>query len=106
MPKQKETTKVKPVHEIRLGRIKAAIWRNETQNGSMFNVTISRLWKDGAQWRDSASFGRDDLPLVAKLADRVHTWIFDQIQEHNGAQSHETDGCPAEDDSPDNEPRF
>ena len=35
MPKQKEKPKVKPVHEIRLGRIKAAIWENETQNGSI-----------------------------------------------------------------------
>ena len=81
MPKQKEKPKVKPVHEIRLGRIKAAIWQNETQNGTMFNVTISRLWKDGTQWKDSTSFGRDDLPLVVKVADVVDTWIFQQSQE-------------------------
>ncbi len=106
MPKQKETPKAKPVHEIRLGRIKAAIWRNETQNGSMFNVTISRLWKDGAQWRDSTSFGRDDLPLVAKVADVVHTWIFTQNQDQNGSQNPEQDGSPADDASDPNEPRF
>jgi len=51
MPKQKE--KVKPVHEIRLGRIKATIWENETQNGNtMYNVTLCRLWRDGKQWKD------------------------------------------------------
>ena len=59
----------KPVHEVRLGRIKAAIWENETQNGTLHNVTLSRLYKDGDQWRDSTSFGRDDLPLVARVAD-------------------------------------
>jgi len=106
MPKQQEKAKVKPVHEIRLGRIKAAIWRNETQNGSMFNVTISRLWKDGTQWKDSTSFGRDDLPLLAKVADIVHTWIFTQNQDQNGSQNHAQDGSSAEDDSPENEPRF
>ena len=103
MPKQKEKPKVKPVHEVRLGRIKAAIWLNETQNGSMYNVTISRLWKDGSQWRDSASFGRDDLPLVAKVADMVHTWIFTQNQDQNGSQNHEQNGSSTEDSSAENE---
>ncbi len=30
----------KPIHEIRLGRIKAAIWENEAENGVRYNVTI------------------------------------------------------------------
>ena len=95
MPKDKE--KVKPVHEIRLGRIKAAIWENETQNGTMYNVTVCRLYRDGKQWRDSASFGRDDLPLLAKVADRVHSWIFDQSQEQNGSSKHDADDSSQED---------
>jgi len=68
--------KAKPVHEIRLGRIRAAIWENETKNGSRHNVSLSRLYKDGDQWKDSTSFGRDDLPLVTKVADLAHLWIF------------------------------
>ena len=36
----------KPVHEIRMGRIRAAVWENETKNGNVHNVTISRLYKD------------------------------------------------------------
>jgi hypothetical protein len=77
----------KPVHEVRLGRIKAAIWENEAQNGSLYNVTFSRLYKDEAdQWSDSTSFGRDDLPLLAKVADMAHTWIFQQKQESNGSK--------------------
>ena len=70
----------RPIHEIRMGRVRAAIWENETQNGTRYNVTFSRLYRDGDQWKDSGSFGRDDLPLVAKVADRVHTWIFGQNQ--------------------------
>ena len=71
----------KPVHEVRLGRIKAAIWENETQNGTRHNVTFQRIYRDdGGQWNASDSFGRDDLPLVAKVADLAHTWIFQQGQ--------------------------
>jgi hypothetical protein len=68
-------SKNKPVHEIRLGRVRAAIWQNETEGGVRRNVTFSRLYKDGDQWKDSASFGRDDLPLLEKLANEVHTWL-------------------------------
>ena len=73
----------RPVHEVRLGRIAAAIWRNETESGSTFhNVTVSRLYKpEGGDWKRADSFGRDDLPLVAKVVDQAHTWIFEQGKE-------------------------
>ena len=69
-----------PVNTIRLGRIKAAVWENEADNKKFFNVTFARTYVDDAkQYHDTDSFGRDDLPLVAKLADRAHTFIFEQI---------------------------
>ena len=76
MPKQKQ----QPVHEIRLGAVKAAIWENETQNGTRHNVSLTRIYKDGDVWKDSTSFGRDDLPLVMKVSDLAHSWIFDNSQ--------------------------
>jgi len=79
MPKQKD----KPVHQIRLGSIKAAIWRNETGSGVRFNTTFVRLYKDGAQWASTPSFGRDDLLLLAKVSDQAHTWICDQSKEND-----------------------
>jgi hypothetical protein len=80
MPKQtsSQPAKQKPVHEIRLGRIKATIWENETENGTRYNVTVCRLYKEDDQWKQTASFGRDDLPLVAKVVDLVHTWTYEQ----------------------------
>lgn len=85
--KATSNAKARPVHEIRLGRVKAAIWENETQNGVRHNVTVSRLYKDDDnQWRDTSSFGRDDLPLVIKVLDLAHDWIF---QSGNGAEASE-----------------
>jgi hypothetical protein len=67
----------KPTHEIRLGRIRAAIWANRTDRQDVwFNVTVSRLYKDGEQWKDTTTFGRDDLPIVAKVADMAYAWIW------------------------------
>jgi len=73
--------KDKPVKEVRLGAIKAAIWKNETENGVRYNVTFARLYKDGNDWKSADSFGRDDLLVVAKVADKAHSWMFEQAQE-------------------------
>ena len=70
--------KRKPSHEVRLGSIKAAVWRNETESGVRYNVTVSRIYKDGEEWKSTDSFGRDDLLLLAKVADHAHTWICGQ----------------------------
>ncbi|BBO34233.1 hypothetical protein [Lacipirellula parvula] len=78
---QQQSEKARPVHEIRLGRIKAAIWENEVSTGIRHNVTFQRIFKDGTQWRQSDSFGRDDLHLVMKVADLAHTWIYEQGQD-------------------------
>lgn len=68
----------RPIHEIRLGRVKAAIWQNETENGTWLSVAITRLYRKDDKWETTTSFSRDDLPLVAKVADLAHTWIYQQ----------------------------
>lgn len=90
-------SKQKPVHEIRLGAVKAAIWENETQNGTRHNVTVSRLYKDkdSGEWKYSDSFGRDDLPLLAKVADLCHTWIFQTTQKNDDG-----DRSPSQQENP------
>ena len=67
-----------PVQEVRLGAIKAAIWQNDTENGVRFNVTFERLYREGETWKSTESFGRDDLLLLGKVADRAHSWILEQ----------------------------
>ena len=73
---------------------------NRLQSGQVvYNVTIDRLWKDDDQaneggevikkgeWHQSQSFGRDDLLIVAKVADLCHTWIYRKIQDQAREQS-------------------
>jgi len=73
--------KEKPVHEVRLGAIKAAVWKNDTPNGVRYNVTFVRLYRDNVEWKTTESFGRDDLLVLAKVADCAHSWIHEQRQE-------------------------
>ena len=74
----------KPVHEVRMGVVKAAIWANETEYCVRHGVTFQRLYKDGDEWKTTDSFGRDELPLVAKVADLAHTWIYQEGRGGNG----------------------
>ena len=77
-----------PVKTFRLGRIKAAVWENESDKAKFFNVTFARTYMDEARnFHDTDSYGRDDLPLIAKLADQAHTFIFERLAELKSEQS-------------------
>ena len=77
-----------PAKTFRLGRIKAAVWENESQDQKFYTVTFARTYMDDAnKYHDTDSFGRDDLPLVAKLADQAHTFIFEQQAEMKSRQN-------------------
>lgn len=77
-PPNPKPAREKPAHELRLGAVKAAIWRNETDSGARYNTSLCRIYKDGEEWKTAESFGRDDLLFLAKVADQAHTWICDQ----------------------------
>lgn len=78
------------VHVIRFGMIKCEIFRQQTRNGERFNVTITRLYRNGSVWAQSRLFGRDDLPLVCKAVDLAHTWIYARGQaSSSAANNHE-----------------
>lgn len=73
------STPNKPVHEIRLGRIRASVWANQSETGVSHSVTITRLYKpvEAEKWASTDGFYRDDLLVVAKVADLANTWIYE-----------------------------
>lgn len=69
----------RPAHEIKLANIRATIWSNQNDRGDRwFSVSIIRTYRDGDQWKDANSFGRDDLPLVSKVGEMAYAWIWKQ----------------------------
>jgi hypothetical protein len=88
--------KDRPVHVVRFRNIRGNIWANRLPSGDLaYNVTFDRSWKEDDQvnengqvikegeWHQSQSFGRDDLLLLAKVADLCHTWIHRQSREES-----------------------
>ena len=80
-----EREPVRPVHVVRYGVIKVAIWRNVVDNGQnsrpMYNCTVSRSYKerDSDDWKDTNGFGYDDLLVLSKALNDAHSWIADQL---------------------------
>jgi hypothetical protein len=70
----------KPAHEIKLGRIKATIWANDTSVGVRYNVIIGLLYKDGDEWKSTPNLGFNDLLLAAKALNKAHDWILTQTE--------------------------
>lgn len=86
----KKQNKVQPVEEVRIGNVKAAIWRNEGEGGPRFNVTFQRLYRtEEGKWQSTAGFNRDDLLVLSKVADAAHTRIMELIGEQRSQQRQE-----------------
>ena len=86
----KKQNKVQPVEEVRIGSIKAAIWRNEGESGPRFNVTFQRLYRtEEGKWQSTGSFGRDDLLVLKKVADAAHTRVMQLLGEKREQQRQE-----------------
>lgn len=69
------SVKAKPVHTIQHRGIAVAIWKNDSKNGPLYNVTFRRRYKQGDEWKDSSSFDEDDLLLLSELAKEAHAWM-------------------------------
>lgn len=76
-----------PIKTIRLGRIKAAVWENGSEERTFCNVKFTRTYMDEQKkFHDADTFGRDDLLALSKLADQAHTFICER---QSGARSGE-----------------
>jgi len=85
-PAQADAGGNRPVHTLRHRRLKATIWRNETEKGPMFNVTVVRSYRDGnGEWHDSQSIGYDDLMNVAALMYEAHGYISSLLAKESAA---------------------
>lgn len=54
------------------------IWRKQTRQGLRHTVSATRLFRNGDSWKESARFGRDDIPLLRLALDEAHTWVYQQ----------------------------
>jgi hypothetical protein len=81
----KQSEKDMPVFSCRHRALKAAVWLNPSDNGPFYNVTVSRSYKDGDKWKESSSFGYDDILPVAELLRTCHSFISRELAQARAA---------------------
>ena len=83
----------RPTATVRIGTVKAAIWENRKDGErARYNVTFSKRYRDAeGQWKTTQSFGRNDLLVLAKVADQAHSQIveLEQADHTNGGDDDE-----------------
>jgi hypothetical protein len=70
--------KNRPTHEIRVGLVKAAIWKVKHEKGPFFSVTLCRIYKGEDGWKQSSFFSGRELSTVAEVAGMANAWIEKQ----------------------------
>lgn len=78
-PMAEDTSKnTAPSMTLRDGTLKAAIWRNESQNGAFHSVTVSRGYKDKeGNWKDTNTFRAQDMLGLSELMRSAHHHVHD-----------------------------
>jgi hypothetical protein len=69
----------RPVHEVRLRNVVAAVWANPAEDGrTNYALTTYRIYQAEDGWHRSMSFDRDDIPLLTWVANKAFDYIAAQ----------------------------
>lgn len=85
----------KPAHEIRDGALRVSLWQNQNDKGTWYSATCRRSYKDGEVWKETQSYGEEDLLRVAKLFDMAHSWMLSQKQANAAGRKNEHESAAA-----------
>jgi hypothetical protein len=89
-----------PAKKIRIGNLSVVIWRNHNgeKGTTWYSVNVNRSYKNGDDlWKDTDSLGFDDLLTMAKLLDRAHDFISEQMRADAKARKAGQDTASADD---------
>lgn len=67
-----------PSREIRPRKVISDIRRNETDSVARYSVALISIFRTDNRGESSPFVGWYELPLVVRVADRVHSWIYER----------------------------
>ena len=81
----------KPVAEFRDGRLKAVVWKNESDNGAFYSTDIVRSYKDkDDNWQDAkGGFTGSENLRVSRLLEKAHDREI-QLRENDRSEQRES----------------
>ena len=74
-----ERSTSKPAQVFRARGVSASVFKKQSgKDTPFFKVAIQRTYKDGDDFKTTSSFGRDELPLVAHVANQAWEFVLEQ----------------------------
>jgi hypothetical protein len=74
-------TGTKPVQTFRLRGVSVSVFENNAKmkdrDVTFHKVAIQRSYRDGDEWKNTTSFGRDDLPVLGLLLKQAWQWVLE-----------------------------
>lgn len=66
-----------PIKQIDVGRgVRASIWENQSKNGPLLSVTVTRSYHDGEEFKNTHSMGIDDCLFFSRASDLAFVWCL------------------------------
>jgi len=84
-------TKQRPVETLRDGSVKAAIWKNEGENGTFYNVTFARTYISDGNIKDTDSFSGTQLLRLSRLAEKAYDRVAELNKEAQVSEDNQED---------------
>lgn len=87
-----KTEKRKPVHEVKAGSVRAAVWENDGREGVFYTFTLERLYKASEGWRSTNTFSHRDPSNLSAAAAMASSWIAERVAEQAQTATPEANG--------------
>ena len=87
----------KPEKKISAGGVVATIWRNQSKGKDgrpveFRTVSLEKRYKDGNDWKSTNSFGVNDLPKAALVAQEAYKYlVLKEKSDNNSGYSEEAE---------------
>ncbi len=65
-----------PIFQIKAGGIKAAVFENKTDKGNFKTIKLSRVYKDGNDFKYTNNLDVDDLPKAILVLEQVYEQLI------------------------------
>lgn len=89
---ESSTTKTaRPVETFRLRGVSASVFENQSEDGktTFHKVSLQRAYRQGDEWKNTQSLGRDDLPIAAMLLHKAWEYVLQAEAKGNGGAPNE-----------------
>jgi hypothetical protein len=72
----KTTESNRPAYTKKIGAVRVAVWANQKDDRTFYNISVNRIFRDGDVFKESSSLnGLADIACLREALSHVATWL-------------------------------